>query len=273
MTKKDNIQVFWWSSVRFENKLKENFGDILSKYLVEKISGKNVVWRHPIKMKWNPFIKTIYFTTGSILAHVTNKCVVWGSGIISKEDNVSNATFLAVRGPETYECLINKGYKVDKVFGDPAIVLPIYYNPKLEMQFKLGIIPHYVDYQKISEWYKNDESVKVIDLLNDDVEAVVDQILSCKQILSSSLHGIIVSHAYNIPAVWVEFSNKLSGDGVKFVDYFKSVSLQPYKPNFIEVKPSTEQIKGVFNIFVSLPKPNVINNLSINLLKACPFKA
>ena len=132
MMNRNNINVFWWSSIKFENKQQENFGDILSKYLVEKISNKNVIWRHPIKMKWNPFVQKVYFTTGSILAHVTNKCVVWGSGIISMEDIVSNATFLAVRGPETYEYLISKGYKVSKVFGDPAIVLPKYYNPHVE---------------------------------------------------------------------------------------------------------------------------------------------
>ena len=57
MMNRNNINVFWWSSIKFENKQQENFGDILSKYLVEKISNKNVIWRHPIKMKWNPFIK------------------------------------------------------------------------------------------------------------------------------------------------------------------------------------------------------------------------
>ncbi len=273
MTKRDNIQVFWWSSVKFENKPQENFGDILSKYLVEKISGKQVVWIHPKKNKWNPFKKKIFFTTGSILAHVTKNCIVWGSGIISRKDEVEEAIFLAVRGPETYDYLINKGYSVKKVFGDPAIVLPKYYNPKVGKQYELGIIPHYVDYTKVNDWYKGDKSVKVINLLNNDVEAVVIEILSCKQVLSSSLHGVIVSHTYNIPSVWVEFSNKLSGDGVKFVDYFKSVKIEPYQAIFFNKKINHSDVLDVFNENISLPKENVINNLSARLMSVCPFKA
>ncbi len=273
MTKKNNIRVFWWSSVKFENKPQENFGDVLSKYLVEKISGKNVIWKYPKKNKWNPFKKEIYFTTGSILAHVTNNCIVWGSGIISKQDEVDEAVFLAVRGPETYNYLTNKGYSVQKVFGDSAIVLPKYYNPKIEAQYELGIIPHYIDYSKVLEWYKDDKSVKVINLLNNDVEAVINEILNCKQILSSSLHGVIVSHTYNIPAVWIEFSNKLSGDGVKFVDYFKSVEIEPYLPNRYSKKMRNNLVKDLFKNYQSLPKENLINTLSDKLLSVCPFKA
>lgn len=268
----NKIHVFWWSSIKFEGKNQDNFGDILSKYLVEKISNKEVVWKHPIKVQWNPFKKKIYFTTGSILAHVTSNCVVWGSGIISKQDNVQSADFLAVRGPETYKYLKSKNYQVSKVFGDPAIVLPQYYNPTIDKVYELGIIPHYIDFDNVSDWYKNDDKTKVINLLNNDIEEVIDQILRCKRIVSSSLHGVIVSHTYNIPAVWIEFSKKLSGDGVKFVDYFKSVNLQPYQAKFIKDKPSVTDINELFNNYISLPKDSVIEELSNNLLKVCPFK-
>ncbi len=272
MVKKNKIQVFWWSSVKFENKPQENFGDILSKYLVEKISGRNVVWKHPKKREWNPFKQEVYFTTGSILAHVTKNCIVWGSGIISKNDKVDKAVFLAVRGPETYNYLINKGYSVQKVFGDPAIVLPYYYKPEVKKKYELGIIPHYIDYSNVSEWYKGDNSVKLINLLSNDIEEVIDEILSCKQILSSSLHGLIVSHTYNIPAVWVEFSDKLSGDGVKFLDYFKSVGIEPYKPDQYSGKINIILVKEMFSKQESLPEQGTINKLSIKLLSVCPFK-
>lgn len=273
MSQSKNINVFWWSSVIFENKPQENFGDILSKYLVEKISGKKVVWKNPRKNKWNPFKKKIYLTTGSILAHTTKNCIVWGSGIISKHDKVNEAVFLAVRGPETYNYLSNKGYVVQKVFGDPAIVLPKYYYPEVTKQFDLGIIPHYVDYSMVSEWFRGDNSVRVISLLNNDVEQVIDEILSCKQVLSSSLHGVIVSHSYNIPAIWIEFSNRLAGDGVKFIDYFKSVQIKPYLPLKVNEKIDEKDIKEYFNGFESLPKTDIIKNLSKKLLGVCPFKA
>lgn len=273
MGSKESIYVFWWSSVKFENKTQENFGDILSKYLVEKISGKKAVWKQPKKQKWSLFKKPIYFTTGSILSHVDKHSIVWGSGIISKKDQVANAKFLAVRGPETYQYLKNKGYQVDKVFGDPAIVLPELYKAKTKKQFKLGFIPHYVDYEKVSNWYKNDKTIKVINLLNNDVEAVIDDIVSCERIISSSLHGVIVSHTYQIPSIWVEFSNKLSGDGVKFRDYFKSVDIEPYKPVSVSNKLNLEEALVLMCQFNNLPKNKVMVSLRKELMKVCPFRS
>lgn len=266
------INLFWWSSVKFEGKNQENFGDILSKYLVEKISGKNVVWKNPMKKNWLPFRRSIYTATGSILKHVSKDCIVWGSGIISKSDEVAEAEFVAVRGPETYNHLKNLGYKVNKVFGDPAILLPGLYAAKKEKGSEIGIIPHYVDYKMVSEWYNNDPQIKVIDLLTDDIEGVIDQINSCNLIVSSSLHGIIVAHAYEIPAVWVQFSKKLTGDNIKFVDYFKSVKLKPYKPEFINECLKMSEIETLLANYPNLPEANQIAELSRGLMEICPFK-
>jgi len=266
------IHLFWWSAIKLEGKSQENFGDILSKYLVEKISGRSVVWKNPSKTQRNPFKKKIITTTGSILKHISKDCIVWGSGIISKKDAVAKAKFLAVRGPETQKHLTSMGYKVPSVFGDPAIVLPTLYNPKLAKQFKIGIIPHYVDYNKVTKWYSNNPEVKVINLLNDDVEAVIDEITSCKQVISSSLHGVIVSHTYNIPAVWVQFSKKLSGDNIKFVDYFKSVNLHPYSPDFMDELKTSKDLVSIINSKPNLPENGLIEDLSAKLMGVCPFK-
>ncbi|MBT8304410.1 MAG: polysaccharide pyruvyl transferase family protein [Bacteroidia bacterium] len=272
MNSSRNINLFWWSSVKFEGKSQENFGDILSRYLVEKISGKQVVWKNPMKRRWNPFRKKIYTTTGSILKHVSKDCIVWGSGIISRNDEVQEAEFLAVRGPETYKFLKEKGYDVNEVFGDPAILLPGFYKPKGKKEISLGIIPHYVDYNVVNEWYSDNKNIEVIDLLNDDVESVIEQISKCKEVISSSLHGLIVSHTYGIPAVWIQFSQKLSGDNIKFADYFKSVKLKPYNPEFIDKVKNEEELHELITKYPSLPKEIDIDDLRIGLMKVCPFK-
>ena len=63
--------------------------------------------------------------------------------------------------------------------------------------------------------------VLVIDVQRGPKE-VVEDILSCELVLSSSLHGIITAHAYGIPAVWLELSGRLVGGGYKFHDYYSS---------------------------------------------------
>jgi len=272
MNSSRNINLFWWSSIIFEGKSQENFGDILSRYLVEKISGKRVIWKNPMKRNWNPFRKKIYTTTGSILKHVSKDCIVWGSGIISRNDEVKEAEFLAVRGPETFEHLRSKGYKVNEVYGDPAILLPALYEPKSKKGINLGIIPHYVDYKMVREWYSNNNNIVVIDLLNNDIEYVIDQIANCKEVISSSLHGLIVSHTYGIPAVWVQFSRKLSGDNIKFADYFKSVKLKPYKPELIDKVKNEAELHELITRHPNIPQEIDVENLRNGLMKVCPFK-
>jgi hypothetical protein len=244
--------------VLYEQKSQENYGDILSKYLVEKISKSKVTLKHPKDNRWYHLNKVIYLGAGSIIMHADKNSIVWGSGIISKTDKIQDALFLSVRGPQTYQRIKALGFSCPPVFGDPAILLPKYYSPKIEKSFDLGIIPHYVDYDKIVAWYKDDASIKIINLLNDDIEDVTRQIMSCKRIISSSLHGVIVSHSYNIPCVWVKFSDKLFGDDVKFHDYLESVAIEPYAPYFFTDMLEVAAIEGLFDKFTHLPKTGII---------------
>ncbi|RKE97979.1 polysaccharide pyruvyl transferase family protein [Ichthyenterobacterium magnum] len=264
-----SIRLFWWSEPLLMGKPKENYGDLLGKYLVEKISHTKVKFTHPKKPSFKNLFAPIYVTIGSILAHVNKNCIVWGSGIINEDQLVKPAKFLAVRGPETRRVLMRQGYDVPEIFGDPALLLPDYYLPKVNKVHKLGVIPHYVDYARVVELFKDHKAIVVIDLMTNDVELTTKQIMECERIVSSSLHGVIVSHAYGIPAVWVKFSDRLFGDDIKFKDYFKSVLIPPYKFDYIE---KDESLEAFFNPKIELPNPKQINKLKLDLMSVCPFK-
>src|SRR5690606_38035726 len=113
------------------------------------------------------------------------------------------------RGPQTRKLLLELGYDCPEIYGDPAILLPKYFNPPVIKKYKIGVIPHYLDLEMAQALFKDQEGVIVIDLMTMDVENVTLQIMSCECAISSSLHGIIVSHAYNIPSVQVKFSDKI----------------------------------------------------------------
>ena len=272
MSSKKTISAFWWSSVKFEKKEFENFGDIIGPYLIKKISRKKVRFVQPKKRKWLDIYTTVYITVGSILAHVDKKSIVWGSGLIDRKTIVSEAIFLAVRGPETRNCLVKQGYIVPEIYGDPALLLPKYYTPKTVKKFKIGIIPHYVDFYLVSDRYHNNPEIKIIDLLNNSVENVIDDICSCEHIISSSLHGIIVSHAYGISAVWVKFSDKLFGDDIKFEDYFESVAVFNTTPILFDKKKSIAQLIDLIKQKSILIQPEIIESLQKGLMSVCPFK-
>jgi len=230
----NHIPLFYWSSKVFEHKAHENYGDILSKYIVEKVSGKDVQFFNAPKNRKKIFKKKYLMAIGSILSYAQKSAVVWGSGIISKEDHFAKATFCAVRGPLSRKRIIELGYSCPEVYGDPALLLPDFYRPKIKKKFEYGFIPHYVDQDIVNSYYKAEQDSTIVNLLHDDWSFTTDRILECERIISSSLHGVIVAQAYGIPAIWVQFSNRLSGDNVKFADYFLSVGIEPYTAVFVE---------------------------------------
>lgn len=265
------IPLFYWSEKKFVFKDKENYGDLLSKYLVEKISGRPVKFMHPKEQSWFRWDKTHYLAIGSIIHHATKNSIVWGSGIIDRKQKVAPAEFRAVRGPKTREYLLELNYKCSAVYGDPALLLPKYYDPFVNKSYKLGIVPHYHDYAEVVEIYREDTDILVIDMMTLDVEEVTRQILKCEKVISSSLHGLIVAHAYQIPAVWVEFSKKLFGDGIKFVDYLESVKLDYYIPQFLKEKYHLTELITFFEKYPSLPRVEHISFLQEGLIRSCPF--
>ncbi len=267
----DSIRLFWWNEIKLQKKKKENYGDLLGRYLVEKISKKKVVWVKPASFSIINFFKPIYVTVGSILAHVNSNCVVWGSGIISKKIDIKEAKFLAVRGPLTRKYLINLGYDVPEIYGDPGILLPVFYSPDIKTEYKFGIIPHYNDFKLVKDIFTENKNILVIDLMTNDIESTTDQFLKCERIVSSSLHGIIIAHAYNIPAIWQRFSDVPFGDNIKFQDYFESIKIRPYTPDLKIPSNSENVLEKLFIKLPSLPKEGILEELGKGLLKVCPF--
>lgn len=266
------LRLYWWSEVFIQKKNKENYGDLLGKYLVEKISGREVKWlranKFYIKNMWQP----VYVTVGSVLEHIGAHCIVWGSGIMSRDAQVANAKILAVRGPLSRKHLQTLQIECPEIYGDPALLMPLYYAPKVDNKYTIGIIPHINDLKMVTSLFTNVEGVKVINFNTNDVEATTTEILECEYIISSSLHGVIVAHAYRIPAVQVKFSNNIAGDGVKYHDYLLSVGLNTYAPEVIE---RTENVSYMVDLVKnnsnSLPSAEKVMQVREDLLKACPF--
>ncbi|MDP5078112.1 MAG: polysaccharide pyruvyl transferase family protein [Nonlabens sp.] len=264
------IKLFYWSSKLFEHKPHENYGDLLSPYIVEQVSNSKARFFKPGKGFKSLFKKSYLMAIGSIMSHAQKKAVVWGSGILSRNDTFEKATFYAVRGPLSRKRVLEQGYSCPEIYGDPALLLPLYYKPEQSKKYKLGIIPHYVDYTMVQDDLGQQEGVSIIDLISDDIFATTDQICACEKIISSSLHGVIVAHAYGIPALWVPFSKKLSGDNVKFEDYFRSVQIEPYHLDVPSRPLQLEEIMALWDKLPTLPAPQVIPALQDALIKAFP---
>lgn len=271
MGSSNDISLFFWSSVRYERKPAENYGDILSPYIVEKLSGRTAIFYDAPNRKKFWQRKKYLMAIGSIMSHTQPKAIVWGSGIISKTDQFSAADFRAVRGPLSRKRILELGYTCPEIYGDPALLLPTLYHPEVSKKYTYGVIPHYVDYSEAKAQYADENNTTVINLINNDHEAVTRHILSCDYIVSSSLHGVIVAQAYGIPAVWVRFSDKLSGDNVKFFDYFKSVGITTYTGPYIEAGSTSSVFPDLFDTYEHTANPDFLAKCQQDLIEVFPY--
>jgi pyruvyltransferase len=234
----------------------QNFGDQLTPYIIEKMTGRKVVYVEQMSQEMPTLM-----VTGSILSSPVFNSEIWGNGFAWYHEEVRKPLKVhAVRGPLTRDKLLKGGVECPDVYGDPGLLLPRIYTPNPSTsECGLGIIPHMIDYEKVKQEYPDD---MVIDL-KDPIEKVIDQISICRMVISSSLHGLVVAHAYGIPALWVEFSNNVIGDGFKFHDYLASVGMRNYAPlNLKRPKPSYE-------IIPHIPQDKININLD-RLWNACP---
>jgi pyruvyltransferase len=252
-----NIHATWFAKI-------PNFGDALNPILIEKISQKKVIWT--ATHVDSTHVK--YMVIGSILQWADDRTMVWGSGFMcnSNKLNTKPKKICAVRGPLTREKLLSQDIECPEVYGDPALLYPRFYPSNTSKKYKLGLVPHYVD--KDHPWLKEishkNSDVLIIDIQN-NVNRVVDDINSCETIASSSLHGIIIADAYDIPSTWIELSDKVVGKGFKFRDYFLSVNRRDISPLRINEGISLNKIYDQFSEY----KIRIDLDLLYN---SCPFK-
>lgn len=209
----ESISLYW--------PISNNFGDLIGKYILEKMTGRTVIYAEPHADYEH------YVFGGSVINHCGPKSVVWGAGLGTITDGInSHMKVAAVRGPHTRGRALSVGIDCPAVYGDPGMVLPRFHEASTAKSRKIGVVPHYVD--QFRAFHRYSGSAFVVDVFA-SVESVIEQIHSCERIFSSSLHGIILAHAYGVPATWVKISDSVGGDGTKFRDYFASVGMDvPY---------------------------------------------
>lgn len=239
----------------------KNWGDSINPVIIEKIANKKVMCIYQNETSERDF----YLCTGSILGLANKHATVWGAGYISDSDKVADTPkkICAVRGPLTRDRLIEQGIDCPEIYGDPALLYPRYYNPRIEKKYKLGIIPHYIDQDH--KWLQKErEDVLIIDIKTEDINGLVDLVKSCDYIASSSLHGLIVADSYGIPSTWLRFSEKIIGGDFKFLDYFASVGRKDKTPLYMSEDTNLEEIQEKFYDYSI--------NIDLDaLLDACPF--
>ena len=239
----------------------QNIGDFLSVIIVKKAAELHGIDAE----KFVNGTKHLY-AVGSVLMGYQD-ATVWGAGFgYDFSDNRffplysaihkfwHKTDIRAVRGPETRRILLKMGINCPEVYGDPAVLLPLFYKPKLLEKKKYVIIPHYSRYNEYSK-YNN-----VMSTFTKNWREFINNLCSADLVISSSLHGIILSEAYGIPCVMLDTTP--STDITKYKDWYYSTG----RYDFTIAKSVEEAIETK----VSLPSAEVISKMQNNLLETFP---
>jgi len=213
-----------------------NFGDTINPWMLHKNNIPFIFTHHT---KNNKIVMA-----GSIISSGPKEDdLIWGSGLIDSSRRVEpGSILLAVRGPLTFENAKKNGCKVENtVLGDPGLLLSRMYKPNIEKKYKLGIIPHMMDFSYYKNYIEqNREKFQNTTLIDPNtkcsqIDNFINKVLECEKIVSTCLHGIVCADSYNIPVVWSKIGNRLMGDDFKFLDYHYSIGIDSIpKVEFVE---------------------------------------
>lgn len=196
-----------------------NFGDELG-----RVVSTLMLARQGITTEDESLRQCHLLSVGSILHFAQDGDVIWGSGRNGKVDADKHVwtqlDVRAVRGPLTRNFLAERGIFCPEIYGDPALLLPgLLPLRKTEAQHEIGFVPNL-----------NDLKHRVVD--PDDIirqgmhlispylpwRQAIKEIISCRTIVSSSLHGMAIAEAYGIDACLVRLSQH--EPPFKYLDYF-----------------------------------------------------
>ncbi|MGR7996294.1 polysaccharide pyruvyl transferase family protein [Xanthobacter sp. ZOL 2024] len=221
------IPLVWAAATREQSAV--NLGDALSPVMVALLSSLPVAHTgHDAKVPRMAAVGTI----GHMLRN--GDVTVWGTGC-SPHANPHRA---AGEAHEAFQPAANTRYRVHAtrgpvsralfgeaaavspaVFGDPVWLLPQFYQPPIEKKWDLGVIVHLSELKdkglnapvrrELTRYHLPDELLEHVHIIRtrtpisaDSLKARLDEILACRRIVSTSLHGMVFAESYGIPCLY-----------------------------------------------------------------------
>jgi pyruvyltransferase len=240
------LTAYWWSPVRSAHslgselrshpagwarlmassrRLPTNFGDELTPYALEIVTGRRI--------RWAPVHRADVVAVGSIVERYLRtggRAQVWGSGLRqgAVEPNLLERSqperFLAVRGPRTRQAM---GLPENLPLGDPGLVVADYGRATKARRNGIVLIPHFRTFMSQHGLGRltaaRSAGARVVPPTASPLE-VLAAIRSADLVLTSSLHGLILSDATATRVILVSTTPEGHDEpDFKFVDYGESV--------------------------------------------------
>jgi len=227
-TKSDYAVDLVWS----ESPMPGNFGDWLSPYIISKLSSVDIRHLNEVGSKNKKHILAL----GSIMSCANEFSIILGSGVTNCRVKINpNSYFVSVRGKYTAKLILDQSENVVNSYGDIGFLLSQVYTPKTK-----GIIKN--KYLLVRHIQHLNVDIEKNELINEysifaahpvDIELFIDELQCYEKVITSAMHCFIACIAYGIPCLLVTFDNisqRVPGDGVKYLDSLSGVGLSEVSP-------------------------------------------
>lgn len=259
------VNLHWWKRTFDGNRY--NLGDWLSTIIVDQM-----LERRGLSQDTEVSRTKHLAAVGSVLLwqHAYQDITVWGSGLLTDglaapgqrlrnfvlHRLMHRVDVRSVRGPETRRMLKKIGIRCPEIYGDPGILISEFYRPQIGEVRDYNVIPHFSD----KELYQNNPAY--VDIVTDDWQSTIDRICSSKLNVCGSLHALIISESYGIPAILMlpaQTGKKKPISLFKYQDYYYGTgrmvfpvaedlasALQMMPPELPELKDIKQRLMEVF---------------------------
>jgi len=221
--------VYYWKLQ--EEGLGGNFGDEANKDILTWITGAQS--EADVKFVNDPLPRAggNLFAVGSNMNKLTSRSdIVWGTGALGLKDfrkEKAPSKVVGVRGPLTASAMHQESpesYASVPVLGDPALLLPLVWSHLHRAEapkHAVCAVFHWTDLKSDVARAAAPGFIVETCVVGQRPHEVMEQLLDCELVVSTSLHGIIFSEAFGIPARWVRDKSLPSAhnDVFKFNDY------------------------------------------------------
>jgi len=205
-----SIELYWMRGGGRRSADLKNFGDWLSKDVVEFVSNKAVVWT-PAKQADLLAIGSVAMRINKLPFYRLKPLYIWGTGSFgNKVKPFRNLRVTAARGKLSREIL---GAPDDTPLGDPGLFAREIWKPAKTSR-KIGLMLNHIEQQYANLAPAELETVSPMG----EPREVIRKLSGFDFILSSSLHGLVIADSYGIPSRWL----KIGLDDFKFRDYYSA---------------------------------------------------
>lgn len=203
----------------------------------------------------------------------------WGPGFIAPANRLGPLTkhVFALRGPVSRAQALaspQRSAEVPPVYGDLGSLASWYYQPHEQRRtYNICFIPHMSDggirtpfMRRVTRW----PGVRVISIFS-RIFDLMDQIVRCEFVFSSTMHGLIFSDSYDVPNAHMFLTDTLDGQQHKFKDYFASVGRPHRAQEWVGRRKPTHQ-----EVLEIVQRERAAYRPSVNLLpfwRAAPMHA